>query len=128
MPEVICPSCSQRIRVQLRDTEPDRRVEAQRKASKRLSEQSREAGAMVGAGLTVEQIAEHLGVTVERARKLAKPGGFFANRVTDYADIRTLWDDNCRAVDIAEKLGCHVTTVYRAVRGSPAVAIRSSSA
>lgn len=115
MVEISCPHCSKTIEVI--HTERERRLEAQRKSAKQLTEQSKEAGDLARAGRTVEQIAAHLGVTVDRARKLTKPGGFYANRVTDYADVCALWDDNWRAIDIAEKLGCHVTTVYRALRG-----------
>ena len=115
MVEISCPHCNKTI--ELIGTERERRIEAQRKSAKVLTEQSKEAGELVTAGRTVEQIAEHLGVSVDRARKLSQPGGFFSNRVTDYAEIRALWDDNWRADDIAEKLGCHITTVYRALKG-----------
>ena len=115
MVEISCPHCNKTI--ELIGTERERRIEAQRKSAKLLTEQSKEAGALARAGRTVEQIAEHLGVTVARACKLSRPGGFFSNRVTDYAEVGALWNDNWRAVDIAERLGCHVTTVYRALRG-----------
>lgn len=114
MPEVECPSCGQHIDVFFYERE--RRIEAQRRSAKLLSEQSKEAGAMVEAGRTVEQVAEHFGVTVERARSLSREGGFFSHTAFDHATIQRLYAEGVRADDIAEELGCHVTTVYRVLK------------
>ena len=115
MDVISCPHCNKTI--ERIDTERERRIEAQRRSAKLLSEQSKEAGAMLEAGRTVEQIAEHFGVTIDRARSLSREGGFFSHCAIDREKVRQLYAENYWPRDIADELGCHVTTVYRALRG-----------
>ncbi len=115
MPEINCPTCGQCIDVFFHERE--RRLEAQRRTAKRLSEQSTEAASLVKQGWSTRRIARHFGVTIERAWRLARPGGWFSNRCVDYAKVRRLYESGMRADEIAKKLGCHVTTVYRGLKG-----------
>ena len=114
MPEINCPTCGQCIDVFFHERE--RRLEAQRRTAKRLSEQSTEAASLVKQGWSTRRIARHFGVTMERARRLAQPGGFFSNRVVDQAAVLRLHRDGSCADQIAKKVGCHPATVYRIIR------------
>jgi len=114
MPEINCPKCGQCIDVFFHERE--RRLEAQRRTARRLSEQSREAASLVQQGWSTRRITRHFGVTVERARRLTQPGGFFANRIVDQAAVLRLHRAGSRADQIAKKVGCHPATVYRIIR------------
>ena len=114
MPELECPSCGQCIDVFFHERE--RRLEAQRRTAKRLSEQSKEAASLAQQGWTTRRIARRIGVTMERAHRLAQPGGFFANRIVDQAAVLRLHRAGSPASQIAKKVGCHPATVYRIIR------------
>ena len=114
MPELECPSCGQCIDVFFHERE--RRLEAQRRTAKRLSEQSKEAAALVQQGWSTRRIARRFGVTMDRARRLVQPGGFFANRIVNQAAVLRLYRGGSRAEQIAKKVGCHPATVYRIIR------------
>ncbi len=114
MARIDCPACGHHINVLFRERE--RRIEAQRRTAKRLSEQSAEAASLVEQGWPTRRIARHFGVTMERARRLTQPGGFFANRIVDQAAVLRLYRGGSRADQIAKKVGCHPATVYRIIR------------
>ena len=114
MPEINCPTCGQCIDVFFHERE--RRLEAQRRTAKRLSEQSNEAASLVEQGWSTRRIARRFGVNMERARRLAQPGGFFANRIVDQAAVLRLHHGGSRADQIAKKVGCHPATVYLIIR------------
>ena len=117
MPQIDCPSCGHHI---LYDDEYfdeyERRIEAQRRTAKRLSEQSKEAASLVEQGWPTRRIARHFGVTTERARRLAQPGGFFANRIVDQVAVLRLYREGLPASQIAKRVSCHPATVYRIIR------------
>ncbi len=114
MPEIDCPACGQRIDVFFHERE--RRIEAQRRTAQRLSEQSKQAASLVQQGWSTRRIARRFGVTMDRARRLTQPGGFFANRIVDQAAVLRLYRAGSRTDQIAKKVGCHPTTVYRIIR------------
>lgn len=93
-----------------------KRRESQRRSSQRFREQSAEAALLVSQGMTPEAIATELGVPLERARRLSRPGGWFANRDVNYAEVRRLYESGMSVDDIAERLRCSTGTVYRALR------------
>lgn len=103
-----CPGCANRI-------------PAQRAGVKRAQAQSVKARALQSHGDTVGEIAEQLGVTVERTRKLLRPNGLWTRapspgrpaREFDAKRLRWMLDQGWPYKDIAEGLGCSIRQAYR---------------